>query len=72
MAQIDEIKEEITVFRSLLITMIIVLVSLIGWIAQNTHSEMLFLAFGIVLCLSARIIWSFKTTDKKIKSLKDL
>ena len=72
MAQIDEIKEEITLFRSLLITMIVILVSLIGWIAQNIDSNMTILAFITIVLLSFGTIWTLKLTIKKIKSLKDL
>ena len=52
MAKIDEVKEEITLFRSLLITMIVVMISLIGWIAQHIDSKMTILAFLTILFLA--------------------
>ena len=72
MAQIDEIKEDITLFRSLLITMIVILVTLIGWIAQNKDSNDLYIALISVAFLCVSIIWFFKSIVKKIKSLRDL
>ena len=72
MAKIDEIKEEITLFRSLLITMIVIAVSLIGWIAQNEASNKLIYAFVSVVFLCVSIIWLLRIVIKKIKSLKDL
>jgi len=72
MAKIDEIKEEIALFRSLLITFIVIVVSLIGWMAQNIESHLLLYALIAVVIMCVIILWLLKLTLKKIKSLKDL
>ncbi len=72
MPPIDEIKEEITLFRSLLITTIVIIVSLIGWMAQNETSAKIIIALIAVFVLCIIAIWLFKIITKKIKSLRDL
>lgn len=72
MAKLDELKEEIILFRSLLITMIIIVVSLIGWIAQHETSSKLIYALIAVIFLCIVILWLLKITVKKIKLLRDL
>ena len=65
MAKIDEIKEEIALFRSLLITVIIIVVSLVGWMAQHDTSSRLVLALMAVIALCMIAIWLFKIITKK-------
>ncbi len=72
MAKIDEIKEEITLFRSLLITFIVIIVSLIGWMAQNTDSSLLLYALIAVIIMCTIVFWLLKLTLRKIKSLRNI
>jgi len=72
MAKIDEIKEEVALLRSLLITFIVIVVSLIGWMAQNIESNLLFYALIAVVVMCVIILWLLKLTLKKIKSLRDI